>query len=230
MVILAASRLTGPDYFILTGYFVLMLGIGAYFYKYMKGMRDYFTGGNRIPWWLSGVSFYMSCFSAFGFIAYSELAYKYGLVSITIWWFGIPAFILSVLLFGRRWRRMRITSPVEYLENRYSTMTRQLFAWEGLPVRIIDDALKIVAIGIFVSRAFYTILNQMQKAKTKCLVVTSEKSKPLGLITIFNIFHCLIRQPHTRKPAKKFNPVSIIKSIELRKKNSASTYINEFLQ
>ncbi len=95
------------DYFILVGYFVLMIGIGAYFYRYMKGMKDYFSGNNKIPWWLSGISLYMSGFSAFGFIAYSELAFKYGLVAISIWWFGVPVLILSMLLFARKWRRIK---------------------------------------------------------------------------------------------------------------------------
>ena len=160
MAILAAGKLAGPDYFILVGYFVLMLGIGGYFYRYMKGMKDYFSGNNKIPWWLSGVSFYMSGFSAFGFIAYSELAFKYGLVGVNIWWFGIPALILSIVLLAKKWRRMRIDSPVEYLENRYSPFIRQVFAWQGLPVRMIDDALKLVAIGMFVSKAFNVDLVQ----------------------------------------------------------------------
>ncbi|HPS54740.1 MAG TPA: hypothetical protein PLP05_04000 [Sedimentisphaerales bacterium] len=154
MGILAAGKLAGPDYFILVGYFVLMLGIGAYFYRYMKGMKDYFSGNNKIPWWLSGVSFYMSGFSAFAFIAYSELAFKYGLVALNIWWFGIPALVLSIVLLAQKWRRMRIDSPVEYLENRYSPLIRQVFAWQGLPVRMIDDALKLVAMGMFLSKAF----------------------------------------------------------------------------
>ena len=154
MTILAAGKLAGPDYFILVGYFVLMLGIGAYFYRYMKGMKDYFSGNNKIPWWLSGISLYMSGFSAFGFIAYSELAFKYGLVAISIWWFGVPVLIISMLLFAQKWRRMRFDSPVEYLEKRYSPFIRQIFAWEGLPVRMIDDALKLVAIGMFLSKAF----------------------------------------------------------------------------
>ena len=78
MELLAAGQLRGPDYFILIGYFALMLGVGAYFYKYMKGLKDYFSGGNKIPWWLSGISFYMASFSAFSFISFSALAYKFG--------------------------------------------------------------------------------------------------------------------------------------------------------
>ena len=55
MDIVTDGRLRGPDYFILVGYFVLMLAVGAYFYRYMKGLKDYFSGGNSIPWWLSEI-------------------------------------------------------------------------------------------------------------------------------------------------------------------------------
>ena len=148
---LAAGVLTGPDYFILAGYFVLMLGIGAYFYRFMRGMKDYFSGGNRIPWWLSGVSFYMTSFSAYAFIAYSALAYSYGWVGVTLLWVSMVATMVSVTFFAKRWRRARIDSPVEYLETRYSPTVRQLFAWHGVPVRVFDDALKLIATGTFLS-------------------------------------------------------------------------------
>ena len=144
----------GPDYFILISYFVLMLAIGGYFYRYMRGLKDYFSGGNQIPWWLSGVSFYMSSFSVFGFVSFSALAYKYGWVGVTLFWLMVPGTFVSVIFFSRKWRRARIDSPIEYLENRYSSLLRQLFAWQGIPVRIIDDALKLVAIGVFISQAF----------------------------------------------------------------------------
>ncbi|MHC4444446.1 MAG: sodium:solute symporter family transporter [Planctomycetota bacterium] len=160
MVILAAVQLRFPDYFILIGYFVLMLGIGAYFYRYIQRMKDYFSGGNRIPWWLSGVSYYMSCFSVFAFIAYAALAYDYGWLGITFFWIMAPATLVSVLFFSKKWRRARIDSPVEYLETRYSPSVRQLFAWQNIPVRIIDDALKLVAIGIFISMGLDLNMNK----------------------------------------------------------------------
>ncbi|HOQ87221.1 MAG TPA: hypothetical protein PLQ89_16020, partial [Phycisphaerae bacterium] len=143
-------QLQGPDWFILVCYFVVMLGIGLYFYRFMKGLKDYFTGGNTIPWWLSGVSYWMSSFSAFAFISYSAMAYKYGLIGVTIYWVTVPATLFSVIFFAGRWRRARLTSPVEYLETRYSPALRQVFAWQGIPVKLIDDALKIVAIGTFI--------------------------------------------------------------------------------
>ncbi len=159
-MILAAAKLQNPDYFILVAYFVLMLGIGAYFYRHMKGMREYFSGGNRIPWWLSGVSFYMTSFSAFAFVFYSAVAYECGWVAVTLFWVTIPAATVSTILFSARWRRARIDSPVEYVETRYSPLLRQLFAWQGVPVKVVDDALKLVATGLFVSVGLGMDLNQ----------------------------------------------------------------------
>ncbi len=140
-----------PDYIMLFGYFILMLGIGVYFYRFMRGMKDYFSGGNDIPWWLSGASFFMSSFSVFAFVIYSALAYRYGWVAVTLYWVTVPATIFSVVLFAKKWRRARIDSPVEYLENRYSPALRQLFAWQGVPVIMVDDGLKLVSIGTFIS-------------------------------------------------------------------------------
>ncbi len=151
MLDMSVGRITMADYLMLAGYFVLMLGIGLYFFRQMRGMKDFFSGGNRIPWWLSGVSFYMSSFSVFAFVSYSALAYHYGWLPVTLLWVTAPATVFSVLLFARRWRRARIDSPVEYLETRYSAGFRQLIAWQGIPVKMIDDALKLVCIGSFIS-------------------------------------------------------------------------------
>lgn len=150
-MVLAAGNLHSADHVVVIGYFAVMLGIGAYFYRYMRRMKDYFTGNSSIPWWLSGASFYMSSFSVFGFVVNSSLAYQYGWVGITMFWAYIPGTLLCALVFSKRWRRARIDSPVEYLESRYNPAMRQLCAWHGIPVKIIDDALKLVTTGIFLS-------------------------------------------------------------------------------
>jgi len=145
------GKLGFADTFMVIGYLLLMLGIGGYFFRRMRRMKDYFSGGNSIPWWLSGTSFYMSSFSVAAFVFYPGLCYRHGWVGVTLLWVAVPATIFSVQLFAVRWRRARIDSPVEYLETRYSSLLRQLFAWQGVPVRIIDDGIKLVATGVFVS-------------------------------------------------------------------------------
>ncbi|MGH9664184.1 MAG: sodium:solute symporter family transporter, partial [Bryobacteraceae bacterium] len=97
------------------------------------------------------VSFYLTAFSAFTFVAYAEIAYRYGLVAVTLTWSAPAAMLAGTMLLAGRWRRARILSPVEFLEARYSPAIRQVMAWAGLPLKIVDDGLKIYATGIFVS-------------------------------------------------------------------------------
>lgn len=139
------------DHIIIIGYFLLLTVIGLYFWKRMRHVRDFFTGGNAIPWWLAGVSFYLTGFSAFTFVAYSEMAYRYGFVSVTLAWSSAVAMAVGTLFLAARWRRARIISPIEFLEARYNKQIRQVLAWAGLPLKVIDDGLKIYATGVFVS-------------------------------------------------------------------------------
>jgi SSS family transporter len=139
------------DYIIIAGYFLLLTLIGLYFWRRMKHVRDFFTGGNAIPWWLAGVSFYLTGFSAFTFVAYSEMAYRFGFVAVTLAWSSAAAMAIGTIFLAGRWRRARIVSPVEFLEARYSKHIRQILAWLGIPLKVIDDGLKIYATGVFVS-------------------------------------------------------------------------------
>lgn len=140
-----------PDLVIVLGYFVVMLGIGIYFARRMGSMHEYFGGGGRVPWWLSGISFYMTSFSAFAFVAYSQLAYTNGVSALTVFGTGSIAAFCSARFFASSWRRAARTSALEFIEQRYSLTLRQALAWINIPLRIIDNGLKLYAIGTLVS-------------------------------------------------------------------------------
>ena len=144
-------HLTLPDYLVIGGYFAIVLWVGFYFRKMLVGAKDYFAGSHQVPWWLAGISHYMSSFSAFAFIAYAQMGYEYGWVSVTLFWVTVPACILGGAIFAQRWRRARIITPVQFLESRFSPFIRQLFAWAGIPVKIFDDSLKVFATGLFLA-------------------------------------------------------------------------------
>ncbi len=140
-----------PDWIMVSFYFALMIGVSAYVYKFVHEIKDYFKGGNLIPWWLSGVSFWMTSFSVAAFVFYPSICYRYGWVGITLLWVAVPATLFSAYIFGWRWRRLRVSSPVEFVEERYNATLRQIFVWQGIPVRIVDDSMKLFATGKFVS-------------------------------------------------------------------------------
>jgi solute:Na+ symporter, SSS family len=145
--------LQAPDYIILLSYFAILIFIGVYFRKYIREAKDYFAAGAAVPWWLSGVSLWMASFSATFFVIYSQIAFKYGLVAMVIAWAGVPVMITARLFFAHRWRRTRVMTPLGFMEQRYSKFVHQIFVWTGLPLRLIDNALKILATGIFLAPA-----------------------------------------------------------------------------
>jgi len=142
-----------PDYVILLSFFAILIFIGVYFRKYVKEAKDYFAAGAAVPWWLSGISFWMASFSATFFVIYSQIAFKYGLVAMVIAWTGVPVMAIATIFFAHRWRRTRVMTPLGFMEQRFSKFVHQVFVWTGLPLRLIDNALRILATGIFLAPA-----------------------------------------------------------------------------
>lgn len=143
--------LTLPDVVVIAGYFIVVVWIGLEFRNRVKSAGDYFAGGHQVPWWLAGISHYMSSFSAFSFVAYAQLGYTWGWVSVTLFWVTVPACVLGGLVFARRWRQARVITPVEFLERRFNNLIRQLFAWAGIPMKLFEDGLKIFATSLFLA-------------------------------------------------------------------------------
>jgi len=115
------------DYIVIGIYLVLMLAIGFYFSRFMKGGKDFFVGGNLIPWWVAGFSLYMTLFSAWTFTGAASFTYNTG-------WFGILylltwplSFFIGFQLSAKKWRRTRVTTPVEYVQTRFNKTTHMFF-------------------------------------------------------------------------------------------------------
>ena len=68
------------DYAVIAAFFAVMIGVGVYYSRKSKSSDQFFGNDKTVPWWLSGVSFYMNSFSALAFVMYSALAYKFGWV------------------------------------------------------------------------------------------------------------------------------------------------------
>ena len=127
-----------------------MIGVGVYFSRKSKSSEQFFGGDKTVPWWLSGVSFYMNSFSALAFVMYSALAYKFGWVPVTVSWLSVPAVLLGAWFLAVRWRRAAKGSPIDYIATRYTPKMCSTLAVLGLPMQLLDNALKLLAIGTVV--------------------------------------------------------------------------------
>jgi SSS family transporter len=142
---------TSIDYWVLIFYIFLILGIGIYFSKFMKGAKQYFTGGNMIPWWVSGISLYMSSFSAWTFTGASGFVYHsgaFGLVYFLTWSF---AYFVGYRLTAARWRRSRVISPTQYTSTRYNVTTQQLVSYVVVVSGMLARGLTLTAVSKIIS-------------------------------------------------------------------------------
>lgn len=112
------------DYAVVIAYFALMLGIGVYFSSRQNSTEDYFIGGGRVPWWAAGLSVFGTALSAITFMAIPAKTFatdwSYFLYNMSV----LLATPLITGIFIPFYRRLKITSAYEYLEQRFNVFVR----------------------------------------------------------------------------------------------------------
>ncbi|MCF0174943.1 MAG: sodium:solute symporter, partial [Bacteroidales bacterium] len=120
------------DYIVILVYFLGLIAVSIIMSRKIRNSEDMFIAGRNSSWWLSGVSSYMSIFSASTFVVWGGVAYKSGLVATTVaLCFTVAAFIVGKWFSGR-WRKMRIKSPGEYLTIRFGHRTVRFYTISGI--------------------------------------------------------------------------------------------------
>jgi solute:Na+ symporter, SSS family len=139
--------ITTVDYIVIGFYFLIMLGIGIYLADKSKSSNDYFAGGNKIPWWISGVSLYMTNFSAWIFSGAAGFIYHAGYFAI--FYLGLSGFAywFGGMMTAKLWRRSRVMSPVEYTNTRYNNWTQLLLGFAISMVFILSGGVQLTSIA-----------------------------------------------------------------------------------
>ena len=138
------------DYTVIATFFAVMVGVGLWSRRRAGNAGAYFGNDRSASWWLSGISFYMNSFSALAFVMYSALAYKYGFLPITVSWLLVPSVLIASRWLAVRWRRAAQGSPIDFIALRYTPKTCSFLAWLGLPMQLLDNSLKLLAVGTVV--------------------------------------------------------------------------------
>lgn len=151
------------DYVAIGAYLLTLASLGLVLGRLIKDVGAYFKGGGTLPWPAAALSNFAAMLSTFIFVAYAGLAYKFGLVAIAIFWSTVPPTLFAAAIIGKRWRRAGIMTPVEYLETRFNAPVRQFLGWCGMAFRVVDNMVRLFAVGLFMAAATglrleYTIL------------------------------------------------------------------------
>jgi SSS family solute:Na+ symporter len=127
------------DYIVLLLFSLIIVLAGFSFARTGKSLTSFFAGGGSVPWGISGLSLFMSFFSAGTFVVWGSIAYDLGWVSVTIQWTMCVGGILVGLLLAPRWKREGILTAAAFLTRRFGLRTQQFYSWLFLLVSLFTS-------------------------------------------------------------------------------------------
>ena len=145
--------LSAVDYYVVAVYLVIMITVGVLMSRWNKDADDYFKGGNKLPFWLAGLSLFMSSFSSWTFTGGAGKTYESGISIFGMYWGAVLGLGFGYFTFAKRWRRTRSLTILEYLSERYDRNVHQFISWANTPVTIFQCAIWLYALSIFLSAA-----------------------------------------------------------------------------
>jgi SSS family solute:Na+ symporter len=147
------NTVNGFDYALIALYFVIIIYVGFYAAKRNKNTDDYFEGGGQIPWFLAGLSNWVSGFSAFMFVAAAGFTYQWGIGAALLFTSATWAYLVGFLYFAKMWRRCRLSSPLQFLTRRFSPSTTYFYSLTAVIPAVVGIGQGLYILCIFVSTA-----------------------------------------------------------------------------
>lgn len=141
------------DYLVMAICLLGMVAVGVIFGRMMKSSKQMFAAGGISPWWVSGLSGFMTMFSANTFVVWGGIAYQHGAVAIMInLSYGVAAIIVGFFI-AARWQRLGLVSVSDYIEARFGHTVVQLITW-------LKGVVGVFSLGVTIY-AFSTIFSAL---------------------------------------------------------------------
>lgn len=138
------------DYIVVVLYALGIIAAGMVFAGKMKNAREMFAAGGRSPWWVSGLSAFMTVFSAGTFVVWGGVAYQYGMVAVAInITYGLAAILVGWFI-ASAWRRAGVDSASQFLELRFGDSIVQFYTWFKGLLTMFSTGGSVYAIAVIV--------------------------------------------------------------------------------
>jgi len=133
------------DWIVLSATLLLILVYGVYKSSTSKNLDGYFLGDRQMPWWIVMLSIMGTQASAITFLTAPGQAYTDGMRFVQ-YYFGLPiAMIILCISFVPIFRRLKIYTAYEYLEQRFDLKTRTLTSFLFQLSRGLATGVSVVA-------------------------------------------------------------------------------------
>ena len=106
---------------------VFIMLIGFSFSRTGRNLKSFFAGGEAVPWFIGGLSLFMSFFSAGTFVAWGSIAYKYGWVAVTIQWTMCIGGLITGLYLAPKWKATGNLTAAEFIKERLGLSVQKSF-------------------------------------------------------------------------------------------------------
>jgi Na+/proline symporter len=136
------------DYIVLLFYVLGVFAVGVGLSVRVRDTGDLFAAGGRSPWWASGLSGFMTMFSAGTFVVWGGIAYRYGMVAVAInLMYGVAAILVGLFVAGR-WKRLGIRTPAEFVERRFGRAALHFYTWTMMVYRLAGVGVALYALSV----------------------------------------------------------------------------------
>ncbi|MFT3822812.1 MAG: sodium transporter [Chitinophagaceae bacterium] len=145
------------DFTVMSVFAILMVIIGLVFtVQSSKSSKSFFEAGGQTPWWINGLSLFISYFSAATFVVWGSIAYRYGLVANVIQFTMCLSGFVTALFIAARWKKTGATTAAEYLGNRFGKAAKQYYSYMVLLYSLVSTAAVLYAVGkiVYVATPF----------------------------------------------------------------------------
>ncbi len=132
-------------------YFIGLIAVSWLMSRRIKSSEDMFIAGRSSSWWLSGMSTYMTIFSASTFVVWGGVAYRSGFVAVIIGnLVGVACLVTGRWLAGK-WRQIKINSPGDFISVRFGKATVDFYTIAGIIGRGVHTSVALYAIAVVMS-------------------------------------------------------------------------------
>ena len=145
--------MTGLDTGVLLVFSAVVVLAGAMFARTASSMTSFFAAGGAVPWWISGLSLFMSFFSVGTFVVWGSIAYGSGLVAVAIQMTMCVAGVIVGLWFAPRWNATGVLTVAQYISARLGKRVQYWYSVLFLLVSLFTAGAFLYPIGKIVEVA-----------------------------------------------------------------------------
>lgn len=126
------------DIVVIIAFTLLVFICGLSFSKSGNNMKSFFAAGGAVPWWMSGLSLFMSFFSAGTFVVWGSIAYSSGWVAITIQTTMCISGLLVGFVIAPKWQKTKALTVAEFITDRLGYNTQKIYTYLFLLISVFS--------------------------------------------------------------------------------------------